>query len=390
MKKLSEHSILDNELNKLDSNIIWKKANSNELKQKLITDINKQSYRAKFNRFIGHSVRIGALAAVLFIGFIFISQKVSDVSLINAGNNKEEINQPELPIQKKDETIVYTAEEQNLIESYNASKNLTLTEEATISLDSIASILTKIGEPEIIAKKEKGKVLVNLLYAGDKGLSIQTNINEQGSERLAYESLIKEYPKYLPITSIHNHSAILIYSENQKTHLCMLTDKFIYEISGSKNAEDQIKIAKLINIKNSGEGDYPVIVKENSEIVKSGEKSNTIKIVKLGGQTVISATVSRVGDSMLDVKKPHVSYNQENPNELQTLVDAIQRAEKRVGVFDLESPDYLFILTFEDKTITKYSLWVGNDGGSIMNENDTHTLYKLPKELIDDINLIVK
>jgi hypothetical protein len=230
VKKLSEYSILDNELYKLDSNIIWKKANSNELKQKLITDINKQSYRAKFNRFIGHSVRIGALAAVLFIGFIFISQKVSNESLTNAGNNKE-INQPELPKQNKDETIVYTAEEQNLIESYN---------------------------------------------------------------------------------------------------------------------------------------------------------------VKLGGRTVISATVSRVGDSMLDVKKPHTSYNQENPNELQTLVDAIQGAEKRVGVFDMVSPNYLFILTFEDKTISKYLLWVGNDGGSFMNENDTHTLYRLPKELIDDINTIVR
>jgi hypothetical protein len=109
----------------------------------------------------------------------------------------------------------------------------------------------------------------------------------------------------------------------------------------------------------------------------------------LGGQTVISATVTRVGDSMLDVKKPHISYNQENPNELQTLVDAIQRAEKRVGVFDRVSPNYLFILTFEDKTISKYLLWVGNDGGSFMNENDTHTLYRLPKELIDDINTTV-
>jgi hypothetical protein len=231
VKKLSEHSILDNELYKLESNIIWKKANSNELKQQLITDLSKQSYRAKFKRFMGNSVRFGALAAVLFIGFIFfISQKVSNESLTNAGNNKE-INQTELPKQNKDETIVYTAEEQNLIESYN---------------------------------------------------------------------------------------------------------------------------------------------------------------VKLGGRTVISATVSRVGDSMLDVKKPHISYNQENPNELQTLVDAIQRAEKRIGVFDMLSPNYLFILSFEDKTISKYLLWVGNDGGSFMNENDTHTLYRLPKELIDDINTIVK
>lgn len=230
MEKWSEHSILDSDLYQLDSNIIWKKANNNELKQKLITDIYKQSYRAKFNRFIGHSVRIGAFAVVLFIGFIFISQKISNESLTNAGNNKE-INQPELPTQNKDESIVYTAEEQNLIESYH---------------------------------------------------------------------------------------------------------------------------------------------------------------VKLGGKMVISASVSRVGDSLLDVKIPHISYYQKNRNELQTLVEAIQRAEKRVGVFDMVSPDYLLILTFKDKTISKYSLWIGNDGGSMMNENDTHTLYKIPNELINDINSIIK
>jgi hypothetical protein len=267
VKKLSEHSMLDNELYKLESNIIWKKANSNELKQKLITDINKQSYRAKFNKFIGHSVRIGASAAVLFIGFIFLSQNVKNVPFTNGGNNKE-INQPELPIKNKDEKIVFTAEEQNLIESSNVSKILTLTEEATISLDSIDSISTHMGKPEIIVKKEKEKVLVNLLYPEDNGLSIQSNINEQGSESLAYDSLIKEYPKYLPVTSIHNHSAILIESENQKSYLFIVTEKFIYEISGSsKNIAEIIKIAKLINIKNSREVDKPAIVKENSEIV---------------------------------------------------------------------------------------------------------------------------
>jgi hypothetical protein len=372
VKKLSEHSILDNELYKLESDMIWKKANSNELKQKLITDLNKQSYRSKFNRFIGHSVRIGALAAVLFIGFIFLSQNVSHDPFTNVGNN-EEINQSEIQIKNGDETIAFSSEEQNLIESYPAAKILTLTEEATISMDSIHSFLPNSGKPEIIAKKEQGKVLVNLLYPGDKGLTIQPKINEQDSVSLAFDSLIKNYPKYIPVTSIHNHSAILTESENQTTHIFMVTDKFIYEISGSNNSDDLIKIAKQIKIKNP-----------------EGDKSNHIKMVKLGGQTVLSATVSRVGESLLDVKKPHLTYKQENPNELQTLVDAIQRAEKRVGVFDMLAPDYLFILTFEDKTISKYSLWIGNDGGTILNENDTHTLYMLPKELIDDINTIVQ
>jgi hypothetical protein len=316
VKKLSEHSMLDNELYKLESNIIWKKANSNELKQKLITDINKQTYRAKFNKFIGHSVRIGALAAVLFIGFIFLSQNVKNEPFTNGGNNKE-INQPELPIKNKDETIVFTAEEQNLIESSNVSKILTLTEEATISLDSIDSISTHIGKPEIITKKEKGKVLVNLLFPGDKGLSIQSNINEQGSERLAYDSLIKEYPHYLPITSIYNYTAILIESDNQKSQLFIITDKFIYKISGSENTEDLITIAKLININKSAEGAKPAIVKENSEIVKvhslyESSKEGLNIILQNAPFKVIVPTVNNLSLTHANMNKVRENTNERN------------------------------------------------------------------------------
>lgn len=123
---------------------------------------------------------------------------------------------------------------------------------------------------------------------------------------------------------------------------------------------------------------------------KSKEKNNTITIVKLDGKTIISATVSRVGKSMVDVKEPHITYNQKNSKELQTFVDAIQRAEKFQGIVDMTSPDYLLTLTFEDKTISRYMLWLRNGGGSLMNEKDSHHIYKLPKDLVDVLNKIVK
>lgn len=120
------------------------------------------------------------------------------------------------------------------------------------------------------------------------------------------------------------------------------------------------------------------------------KENNNITIVKLDGKTIISATVSRVGKNMLDIKKPHITYNQKNSKELQIFVDAIQRAEKMNGIVDMTSPDYLITLTFEDKTISKYTLWLRNGGGSLMNENDSNHIYKLPKDLIDDLNKIVK
>lgn len=124
--------------------------------------------------------------------------------------------------------------------------------------------------------------------------------------------------------------------------------------------------------------------------MESGEKNNNIEIVELDGKTVISATISRVGESMIDVKKPHISYNQINSIELKTFVEAIQNAEKVNGVMDVTAPDYLLTLTFEDKTISKYSLWLGDDGGAIMNEKDTHTMYTLPSNLIVDLNKYIK
>ncbi|NRD76588.1 hypothetical protein HPT25_03665 [Bacillus sp. BRMEA1] len=93
---------------------------------------------------------------------------------------------------------------------------------------------------------------------------------------------------------------------------------------------------------------------------------------------------------MLHVKKPHITYKQKNSKELQIFVDAIQRAEKMNGIGDVTSPDYLITLTFEDKTISKYTLWLRNEGGYLMNEMDSYHIYKLPKDLIDDLNKIVE
>lgn len=122
---------------------------------------------------------------------------------------------------------------------------------------------------------------------------------------------------------------------------------------------------------------------------QSKQTANEIKVVKLFGKTVISSAVSKVGKNMLDIKPPHITYSQQDSTELRILVDAIQRAEKRPGIADMTSPNYVFTLTFGNKTKATYSLWLYNDGGSIMNENDSYTVYKLPSDLIKELNRIV-
>lgn len=129
---------------------------------------------------------------------------------------------------------------------------------------------------------------------------------------------------------------------------------------------------------------------EKEAIQPKSKENKKIEIVKLDGKTVISLAVAKVGDSLLDVKYPHITYNQENSTELQTFVDAIEKAERVDGVFDMTAPDYQLTLTFKDKSTAKYSLWLGTDGGSLMDEKESHTLYRLPSNLIGDLNKYVK
>jgi hypothetical protein len=103
------------------------------------------------------------------------------------------------------------------------------------------------------------------------------------------------------------------------------------------------------------EANQPQSKERNDNIKTESKEKGDIEIVKLDGKPVISATVSRVGESLLDVKKPHISYNRENPFELKIFVDAIQRAEKMNGIFDMKSPNYLLTITFRWDGRTSYS-----------------------------------
>ncbi|MEH7513590.1 hypothetical protein V7146_12795 [Gottfriedia acidiceleris] len=123
---------------------------------------------------------------------------------------------------------------------------------------------------------------------------------------------------------------------------------------------------------------------------KCGEKK-VVKAKCVGnflfeGKSVESVTISRVGENMLDIKEPHASYHQDASIELQIFIDAIKTANKIDGIVDVAKADYYLTMSFENKTSSHYFLWLSDDGGSIMNENDSNTMYRLHSDLISDLN----
>lgn len=62
-------------------------------------------------------------------------------------------------------------------------------------------------------------------------------------------------------------------------------------------------------------------------------------------------------------------------DEIDALKTAIRKANRLPGIVDVAAPDFTFEIG-EDS----YYLWIQEDAGSIMNTNDTHTLYTLQKQ----------
>jgi hypothetical protein len=62
-------------------------------------------------------------------------------------------------------------------------------------------------------------------------------------------------------------------------------------------------------------------------------------------------------------------------------VNAFMNAKKEQGIVDMSEPDYK--VEFGEES---YYLWVSGEQGTIMNINDTHTIYTLSKSSAKTIN----
>lgn len=72
--------------------------------------------------------------------------------------------------------------------------------------------------------------------------------------------------------------------------------------------------------------------------------------------------------------------------QINTIMRAIETAKKINGILDVVSPEYCLKLYYPANRTTTYFLWLGQDNnyyhGMIMNNEDTHTGYKLTEEAV--------
>lgn len=73
--------------------------------------------------------------------------------------------------------------------------------------------------------------------------------------------------------------------------------------------------------------------------------------------------------------KPESKQVIDNQNAILVFNQAVRTAEKIPGIVDMASPHFKFELGDES-----YFLWIGKEGGTVMNTKDSGTAYKLTKE----------
>lgn len=124
---------------------------------------------------------------------------------------------------------------------------------------------------------------------------------------------------------------------------------------------------------------------QNQSVFKIVKEQNQFVIIN--GKTIESVTVSMIGKDMNDVEDPYIVYEKNDVNEIKALVNAIKKAKKVQGIINVVKADYQFSFIFIDGTSEAYFLWLNVDSGSLMHGKDTHTLYTLPKDVVEELRL---
>lgn len=78
-----------------------------------------------------------------------------------------------------------------------------------------------------------------------------------------------------------------------------------------------------------------------------------------------------------------ISYT--DSQDVDLFVNAFKNAKKEPGVVDMYEPDYRVAFGGES-----YFLWINPEQGTIMNENNTHTIYSLKKKSAEMIYELLK
>ena len=73
--------------------------------------------------------------------------------------------------------------------------------------------------------------------------------------------------------------------------------------------------------------------------------------------------------------------------DVKVFADMIRNAEQQPGVVNMATPEYDVEVQYQDETVDRYYVWLGDLGmpTSIMDVNDTHTVYLVPADVTDEL-----
>ena len=254
MKEQYDSCLFDNELKKLDSDLVWTNANNPELKSKLIRDMNKVQLKTKFTMTIGKIFRWSAVATVLRILLIIgYQERILNHSSGSGSSLYTRMgDQVDSAPTDGDKVTHITVKEQNLVEGLNGNGYQFITNEASIPRDLNKKVTCISGKPKMEATKINELILVKATYPVTNGPSIvvSANINMYGSAQNAKEAFELMYPKSKKI-SISNRDAILYHSGNKESsELLIFEDNYLYIIKGENDKSTLLKVAEQINFSN--------------------------------------------------------------------------------------------------------------------------------------------
>ncbi|MFD1739411.1 hypothetical protein ACFSCX_23300 [Bacillus salitolerans] len=75
----------------------------------------------------------------------------------------------------------------------------------------------------------------------------------------------------------------------------------------------------------------------------------------------------------------------EDAKTIEIIKEAVGKAEKQPGIVDMADPEYKIEIGEET-----YFLWIDVKSGTIMNTEDTHTIYSLSNNSIKQVNELLK
>lgn len=73
--------------------------------------------------------------------------------------------------------------------------------------------------------------------------------------------------------------------------------------------------------------------------------------------------------------------------DVKVFADMIRNAEQQPGIVNMATPEYDVEVQYQDETVDRYYVWLGELGmpTSIMDVNDTHTVYLVPADVTDEL-----